>query len=122
MHARDRIVGRIGQGNRLDYDRFNEVSTIRQIASKARRFAGQRSDTAPESGDRAERVRPRSKSVILREREPRAMPAYSIHRASDERLIVERWLGRALSSEETITINAYRPRAGPDSAERRRHR
>jgi hypothetical protein len=41
---------------------------------------------------------------------PRAMPDYSIHRASDlagdERLIVERWLGRALSNDETISVNA----------------
>jgi hypothetical protein len=48
------------------------------------------------------------------------MPDYSIHRASDlagdERLIVERWLGRTLSSDETISINAYRPHASPDSA------
>ena len=47
------------------------------------------------------------------------MPDHSIQRASDlagdERLIVERWLGRAVSSEETISINAYRPHAGPDS-------
>jgi hypothetical protein len=51
------------------------------------------------------------------------MPDYSIHRASDlagdERLIVERWLGRALSNDETISVNAYRPHAGPDSAKRR---
>jgi hypothetical protein len=50
------------------------------------------------------------------------MPDHSIHRASDlagdERLIVERWLGRAISSDETISINAYRPHAGPDSAKR----
>jgi hypothetical protein len=50
------------------------------------------------------------------------MPDYSIHRASDlagdERLIVERWLGRALSSDETISINAYRPHAAPDSVKR----
>jgi hypothetical protein len=48
------------------------------------------------------------------------MPDYSVHKASDlagdERLIAERWLGRALSSDETISINAYRPHAGPDSA------
>jgi hypothetical protein len=35
----DGIVGGIGQGNRLDYNRFDEVSGIRQIARKARRFA-----------------------------------------------------------------------------------
>ena len=38
--------------------------------------------------------------------------------AGDERLIVERWLGRALSNDETISINAYRPHAAPDSARR----
>jgi len=47
------------------------------------------------------------------------MPDHSIQRASDlagdERLIVERWLGRAISNEETISINAYRSHAGPDS-------
>jgi hypothetical protein len=36
----DGIVGRIGQDNRLDYNRFDEVSGIRQIACKARCFAG----------------------------------------------------------------------------------
>jgi hypothetical protein len=48
------------------------------------------------------------------------MPDHSIHRASDlagdERLIVERWLGRAVSNNETISINAYRPHASPDSS------
>jgi hypothetical protein len=51
------------------------------------------------------------------------MPDHSIHRATDlagdERLIVERWLGRALSNDETISINAYRPHAAPDCARRR---
>ena len=28
----------------------------------------------------------------------------------DERLIVERWLARPLSDDETISVNAYRPR------------
>ena len=50
------------------------------------------------------------------------MPDHSIHRASDlpgdERLIVERWLGRPLSNDETISITAYRPHAGPDSTKR----
>ena len=50
------------------------------------------------------------------------MPDHSIHRASDlagdERLIVERWLGRALSNDETVSVNAYRPHAVPDSARR----
>lgn len=50
------------------------------------------------------------------------MPDHSIHRASDlagdERMIVERLLGRALSNDETISVNAYRPRAVPDSDRR----
>jgi hypothetical protein len=54
------------------------------------------------------------------------MPDHSIQRASDlagdERLIVERWLGRAISNEETISINAYRPHAGPDSLKQQRLR
>jgi hypothetical protein len=54
------------------------------------------------------------------------MPDHSVHRVSDlageERLIVERWLGRALSNEETISVNAYRPHAVPDDATRQRLR
>lgn len=50
------------------------------------------------------------------------MPDHSIHRASDlagdERMIVERWLGRAVSNDETISINAYRPHASPDNSKR----
>lgn len=50
------------------------------------------------------------------------MPDYSVQRASDlagdERLIIERWLGRALSDNETISISAYRPHTPPDSAKR----
>jgi hypothetical protein len=50
------------------------------------------------------------------------MPDHSRHRASDlagdERLIVERWPGRALSNDERISVNAYRPHAVPDSARR----
>lgn len=50
------------------------------------------------------------------------MPDHSIRRASDlagdERLIVERWLGRALSNDETVSVNAYRPHAAPDSVRR----
>lgn len=30
------------------------------------------------------------------------------------RLIVERWLGRTLSNDETISMNAYRPHTGAD--------
>ncbi len=50
------------------------------------------------------------------------MSDHSIHRASDlagdERMIVERWLGRALANDETISVNAYRPHVAPDSARR----
>ncbi len=54
------------------------------------------------------------------------MPDHLVHKASDlagdERLIVERWLGRTLSNDETISISAYRPHAAPDSEERQRLR
>ena len=33
--------------------------------------------------------------------------------AGDERAIIERWLGRALSKNETISVNAYRPHVAP---------
>jgi hypothetical protein len=50
------------------------------------------------------------------------MPDYSVHKANDladdERLVVERWLGRPLSDDETISINAYRPHAEPDLPKR----
>ncbi len=50
------------------------------------------------------------------------MADHSVHRASDlagdERLIIERWLGRTLSDSETISISAYRPHTAPDSAKR----
>lgn len=50
------------------------------------------------------------------------MPDHSVQRASDlagdERLIIERWLGRTLSSDETISISAYRPHTAPDSVKR----
>jgi hypothetical protein len=61
-------------------------------------------------------------SVILNGESHKAVPDHSIHRASDlagdERLIVERWLGRALSNDETISVNAYRRHAAPDNARR----
>jgi hypothetical protein len=45
------------------------------------------------------------------------MPDHSVHKAgdlaSDERLLVERWLGRALSNDETISVSAYRPHPAP---------
>ena len=50
------------------------------------------------------------------------MADHSIQRASelagDERLIVERWLGRTLSNDETISISSYRPHPAPDRDER----
>jgi len=50
------------------------------------------------------------------------MPNHSVHKASDlapdERMFVERWLGRALLRDETVTLNAYRPHAAPAGAER----
>ena len=50
------------------------------------------------------------------------MPDHSVQRARelarDERLIVERWLGRALSNDETISISAYCPHPPPDSGNR----
>ena len=50
------------------------------------------------------------------------MADHSVHKASDlaqdERLVVERWLGRALSNDETISVNAYRCHAAPDAAKR----
>jgi hypothetical protein len=33
-------------------------------------------------------------------------------------MFVERWLGRALFRDETVTLNAYRPHAAPAGAER----
>jgi hypothetical protein len=50
------------------------------------------------------------------------MPDHAVHKAGDlaheERLLVERWLGRALSNDETISLNAYRPHAAPTGDER----
>jgi hypothetical protein len=50
------------------------------------------------------------------------MPDHSVHRASDlhrdERLLVERWLGRSLSDDETISVNAYRPHPAPEGDKR----
>ena len=55
------------------------------------------------------------------------MADHSVHKAGDlahdERLLVERWLGRALSNDETISLNAYRPHsalAGDDREALRR--
>ena len=50
------------------------------------------------------------------------MPDHSVHKAGDldhdERLLVERWLGRALSNDETISVNAYRPHPASAGEER----
>jgi hypothetical protein len=50
------------------------------------------------------------------------MPDHSVHKAGDlardERLLVERWLGRPLSNDETISVNAYRPHSSPTGDER----
>ncbi len=50
------------------------------------------------------------------------MPDHSTHKAGDlardERLVVERWLGRALANDETISVNAYRPHSAPTGGER----
>jgi hypothetical protein len=50
------------------------------------------------------------------------MPDHSVHKATDlahdERLLVERWLGRTLSNDETISVSAYRPHPAPADDER----
>jgi hypothetical protein len=54
------------------------------------------------------------------------MPDHSIRRASDlagdERLIVERWLGRAVSNEETISIQGISSACRPGDLKRQRLR
>ena len=50
------------------------------------------------------------------------MPDHSVHKAGDlardERMLVERWLGRPLSNDETISVNAYRPHSAPTGDQR----
>ena len=50
------------------------------------------------------------------------MANHSVHKAGDlgcdERLLFERWLGRPLSNDETISVNAYRPHSAPIGDER----
>ena len=50
------------------------------------------------------------------------MSDYSVHKAGElahhERLVVERWLGRPLSNDETISVNAYRPHSAATGDER----
>jgi hypothetical protein len=55
------------------------------------------------------------------------MSNHSLHKAGemprDQRLLVERWLGRVLSDDETIGVSVYRPHpapAGPELAALRR--
>jgi len=47
------------------------------------------------------------------------MSDHSVHKANellrDERILVERWLGRVLSDDETISVNVYRPHPIPDA-------
>jgi hypothetical protein len=49
------------------------------------------------------------------------MPEHSVHKAVDlareERLLVERWLGRALANDETISVSVYRPHSAPTADE-----
>jgi hypothetical protein len=49
------------------------------------------------------------------------MPDHTVHKAGDlahdERLLVERWLGRSLSNDETISVNAYWPHSAPKGDE-----
>ena len=50
------------------------------------------------------------------------MSDHFVHKAGDlpreERLLVERWLGRTLANDETISVNAYRPHSAPQGDER----
>ena len=50
------------------------------------------------------------------------MSDHYVHKAGDlsgeERLVVERWLGRTLSDDETISVNTYRPHPAPGVANR----
>ena len=50
------------------------------------------------------------------------MSDHSIHKAGDlardERLLVERWLGRALANDETVSVSAYRPHSAPTGDKR----
>ena len=50
------------------------------------------------------------------------MPNHFVQRAADltgdERVIVERWLGRALSADETIRVTAFRLHPAPVGEER----
>lgn len=45
------------------------------------------------------------------------MPDFSVHHASEpgaaEKLLFERWLGRPLGADETISVNAWRHHTAP---------
>jgi hypothetical protein len=44
------------------------------------------------------------------------MAGYTL--AGDERLLVERWLGRPLANDETISVNVYRPHSAATGDDR----
>ena len=48
----------------------------------------------------------------------------TVHRASElntqERSVIERWLGRGLAENETISVHAFRPHEGP-AGDRKEH-
>jgi hypothetical protein len=50
------------------------------------------------------------------------MAGNRVHKVSDlapeERLLVERWLGRQLSDDETFSLNVYRAHTAPAGVER----
>jgi len=50
------------------------------------------------------------------------LPDRFVHRADelaqDERRILERWLGRPIGNDETISLNVYRPHDAPGSGTR----
>jgi hypothetical protein len=50
------------------------------------------------------------------------MPDHSVHKAGelagDERLLVERWIGRPLANDETISVNVHRPHFAPTGDDR----
>ena len=50
------------------------------------------------------------------------MPNNWVHRVSDlpreERTLVERWLGRTLADDETVSLNVYKPHPAPAGPER----
>jgi hypothetical protein len=51
----------------------------------------------------------------LRDVEP--LFTQSVEMPRDERLLIERWLGRVLSDDEIISVSVYRPHPGPAGPE-----